>query len=419
MKEDGEWKRKCSGERRMDRIARLKNPIQEYAWGSRTAIPSLMGLPVPSAKPAAELWLGAHPKAPSQVMVDGRWMALNQLMERDPVSMLGKRAAETFSNTLPFLFKVLAAEGPLSIQAHPNLEQAQAGFERESHLAIPLDAPERNYKDPHHKPEILCAVTRFEALEGFRPPGELLDLLGRVCSGTLTDELALLKRASDDLGIKQLFVSINAMDPSRRDRLIESAMLNARRYLDEDPAFGWMVELGRTYPGDMGVLSPLFLNLVVLEAGEALYIPAGQLHTYLKGVGVELMANSDNTVRGGLTPKHVDMPELLRIVDFSPSPVQKILPRPGAPAERVYETPAEEFQLSMITVSDGITFISQKDRSVEIMICIEGKARIQDLRIGASETLGKGQSVLIPAAAGPYQIEGEATLYRAMVGRRS
>ena len=403
----------------MDRIARLKNPIQEYAGGSRIAIPSLMGLRVPSAKPAAELWLGAHPKAPSQVMVDGSWMALDQLMERDPVSMLGKWAAETFSNTLPFLFKVLAADLPLSIQAHPNLEQAQAGFERESRLGVPLDAPKRNYKDPHHKPEILCAITRFEALKGFRPAKELLNLLGRVCSGTLTDELALLKRAPDNLGIKQLFLSIHSMDLSRRDRLIESAVLNAKRYLDEDRAFGWMVELGRIYPGDMGVLFPLFLNLVVLEAGEALYIPAGQLHTYLKGVGVELMANSDNTVRGGLTPKHVDIPELLRIVNFSPSPVQKILSKPGAPAERVYETPAEEFQLSVIKVSDGITFMSQRDRSVEIVICIEGKARIQDLRIGVSETLGKGQSVLIPAAAGPYQIEGEAKLYRAMVGRRS
>jgi len=139
----------------MDRIALLKNPIQEYAWGSRIAIPSLLGLPVPSERPVAELWLGAHPKAPSRVMADGVWQSLKLVIERDPFSVLSKRVAERFSNMLPFLFKVLAADCPLSIQVHPNLEQAQAGFERENRLGIPLDAADRNYRDPNHKPEIL------------------------------------------------------------------------------------------------------------------------------------------------------------------------------------------------------------------------------------------------------------------------
>lgn len=401
----------------MNKIAPLKNPVQEYAWGSRTAIPSLLGLPVPSERPAAELWLGAHPKAPSQVMLAGEWQTLDTVIERDPVSVLGKGVAERFSNTLPFLFKVLAVDRPLSIQAHPNLDQARKGFERENRLGIPLDAPERNYKDPHHKPEILCAVTRFEALKGFRSPDDILRLLGQVSDEGPSHELDGLKRAPDPSGLRRFFTSLVSMNPARRERVIESAAGRARQSMDLDRAFWWMVELNRAYPGDVGVLSPLIFNLVALEAGEAIYIPAGELHGYLKGVGLELMANSDNVVRGGLTQKHVDVPELLRIVNFSPGPVQKIALQPGRQAtERVYETQASEFQLSAIAVSENSTFTDEEDRGVEIMICMEGEARIKDLRSGQFEIVGKGMSVLIPSAVGPYLIEGEATLYKAAVG---
>jgi mannose-6-phosphate isomerase len=168
----------------------------------------------------------------------------------------------------------------------------------------------------------------------------------------------------------------------------------------------------------VGVLSPLIFNLVALEPGEAIYIPAGEPHAYLKGVGMELMANSDNVLRGGLTPKHVDVPELLSILNFTQGPVQKLVSKPCVPGESFYETPAEEFQLSVITVSDGVRFTSETDRSVEIMICMEGEARIGDLGSGASEMLKKGVSVLIPAAIDSYQIEGEGTLYMAAVGGR-
>ncbi len=401
----------------MDRIALLKNPIQEYAWGSRTAIPSLLGLPVPSERPAAELWLGAHPKAPSQVRVAGEWQTLDTVIERDPVSVLGKRVAERFSNTLPFLFKVLAAERPLSIQVHPNLEEARKGFERENRLGIPLDAPERNYKDPHHKPEILCAVTRFEALKGFRPFDDLLSLLGKVSTEILSDELDGLRKAPDSSGLRRFFTSLVSMNPARRKRVIESTVGRAMKWMDLDRAFGWVVELNRAYPGDVGVLSPLIFNHVILEPGEAIYIPAGEPHSYLKGVGLELMANSDNVLRGGLTPKHVDVAELLRIVNFTPGPVQKVRPQTGQPAESVYETPASEFRLSVISVSEDNPFTSQGDRGVEIVISMEGTARIQDLGRGRFETVEKGMSVLIPSAVGPYQIAGEATLYKATVGR--
>ncbi|MCF8145727.1 MAG: mannose-6-phosphate isomerase, class I [Deltaproteobacteria bacterium] len=404
----------------MNKIALLKNPILEYAWGSRTAIPSLLGLPVPSERPAAELWLGAHPKAPSRVLVDGVWQSLETVIEKDPISLLGKDVAERFSNRFPFLFKVLAAERPLSIQVHPDLEQARAGFEKENCLGIALDAARRNYRDSNHKPEILCAVTRFEALKGFRPPEDVLSLLERVAGGTLSDELDLLRRDPDSRGLRRFVTSLLSMDAFRKGDVVGQAVEGAGPLTDMDRAFWWMVALHGAYPGDIGVLSPLFLNLVTLDPGEAIYIPAGQPHAYLQGMGMELMANSDNVLRGGLTPKHIDVPELLRIVDFRFMHPQKLQSEPGRqPAERIYETPAAEFQLAVITVSDGISFQSERDRSVDILICMEGCVRMQGLKNSDSGSVEKGMSVLIPAAVGPYQIAGEATLYRATVGRHT
>lgn len=404
----------------MDRIAVLKNPIQEYAWGSRNAISKLLGLPSPSDKPVAEVWLGAHPKAPSRVVVDGGWEPLDRVIERDPISVLGKKVAERFSNSIPFLFKVLAADRPLSIQAHPNIKQAREGFDRENHLGIALDAAHRNYKDPHHKPEILCAVSRFEALKGFRPPEEILTLLGRVSDGVLSKELALLKKAPEGLGLREFFTQLLAMDSSRKVNIIKRAAEGARPYADRERAFWWVVRLSRAFPEDIGVLAPLIFNLVILEPGEAIFVPAGVLHSYLKGVGVELMANSDNVLRGGLTPKHVDVPELLKIVDFRPASVSKILAqRKSQPAERTYKAPPEEFQLSVISVRRDVPFLNEAARSVDILLCMEGSARIQGLKNSDSESVEKGMSVLIPSAVGPYQIAGEATLYRATVGRHT
>ena len=404
-------------ERCMDRIAVLKNPIQEYAWGSKTAIQTLLGLPVPSEKPAAELWLGAHPKAPSEVMIDGEWQLLEKVIERDPVSVLGKGVAERFSKKLPFLFKVLAADHPLSIQVHPNLEEAREGFERENRLGIPLNASERNYKDANHKPEILCAITSFEGLKGFRTPEDIIDLMAKVSVSTLSDELSRLRKEPDASGLKRFFTSLLSMDQARRERVIDEAIRGAERCVNEDRAFYWMVELDREYPGDIGVLSPLIFNLMELGPGEAIYIPAGELHAYLRGVGMELMANSDNVLRGGLTPKHVDVPELLKIVNFISEPVLKVKPHPGElPGEKIYASPAEEFQLSVISVANGDLFISERDRGVEIMICMEGEARIKDLESGQVETVEKGKSLLIPSALGQYRIVGKATLYKATVG---
>lgn len=399
----------------MNKISFLKNPVQEYAWGSRTAIQTLLGEPVPSARPAAELWMGAHPKSPSEVLVDGEWQSLEAVIGSNPRSILGEGVAREFSNKLPFLFKVLAADQPLSIQVHPNLEQARAGFERENSLGIPLDAPYRNYRDPNHKPEILCALTSFQGLKGFRRIPEALALMEKVSRSVLSAHLARLGHEPTASGLEEFFSSLMRMDRERQGLAVTEAASIAEKYVDEDRAFFWMVELNRQYPGDVGVFSPLFLNLVKLEPGEAIFLPAGELHAYLQGVGIELMANSDNVLRGGLTPKHIDVPELLKIVDFRAGPAQEVESTSDGPCQRKYVTPTREFLLSVISLDEGECFESSQDRNVEILICVSGGAVVTDLRSREAFDLSKGKSVVIPSAVSGYTLEGNATLYKASV----
>jgi mannose-6-phosphate isomerase len=393
-------------------ISILKNPVQKYAWGSGTVLQSLLDWPKPWREPAAELWMGVHPKAPSKVEVDGDWRSLADVIAADPVSVLGNDAAERFSNRLPFLFKVLAADRPLSIQVHPDMAQAREGFFRENRSNIPLDAPNRNYKDARHKPECLCAVTRFEAMKGFRSPEDILTLMDRVFVGTPIKELDPLRKDPNPLGLKRFFTSFLSMDVTRKAQVVNEAVQGVKRFSDEDPAFYWLQELNREYPGDIGVLSPLFLNLVDLSPGEAIYVPAGELHAYLSGVGMEIMASSDNVLRGGLTPKHMDIPELLNIVNFISNPVQKQRPRADDNFERIYETPADEFQLSKIVLNGHERFTGRKERSVEILICMAGEGLIERLDGGHVLPLKKGMSIIVPSAVPGYAVSGNITLYK-------
>jgi mannose-6-phosphate isomerase len=395
----------------------LQNPIQEYAWGSRTAIAELLGAPSPSAKPQAELWMGAHPKAPSEILIDGRLQALPSVLKRSPAEILGAAAARDFGNALPFLFKVLAAEKPLSIQAHPDIAQAREGFARENDLGIPLDSPNRNYKDANHKPETICALTPFWALNGFRAPGEIISLLGAIGSTALSGHVRAFERDPNPKGLERFFESIMTMDRERQRLAVEEAVGYARGHAAGNPAFEWMLKLDAEYPADIGVLSPVLLNLVRLAPGEAMFLHAGRLHAYLQGVGMELMANSDNVLRGGLTPKHVDVPELLRVLVFDEQPLSVLEPAERAPCERVYETHAREFELSVIDVSPGSSYASPEDRSVEIVFCTSGRAIAANPKSKATVDLSKGTSVLIPAALPRYTIEGRAVLYKAAVPR--
>jgi len=402
----------------MKNFCLLKNRIQEYAWGSHTAIADLLGAPSPSTKPQAELWMGAHPRAPSEVLVDGSWQPLPAVLKRWPLEILGRRAADPSGNTFPFLFKVLAAAKPLSIQAHPNIQQARDGFARENKLGIPVDAPNRNYRDAHHKPELICALTPFWALNGFRAPATIVSLLGAVSSSALSRPARELEQSPDAAGLSRFFETIMTMQESRRHDAVEQAVAYARDHEGDDPTSMWMLKLHAEYPGDIGVLSPLLLNLVQLRPGQAMFLGAGRLHAYLDGVGMEVMANSDNVLRGGLTPKHIDVPELLTVLYFDHQELAILEAKKRAPCERVYKA-AREFQLAVISVSDGSSYKSPKNRGVEILICTQGSAVATNLESNATLTLSRGMSALVPAALRQYTIEGVATLYKTSVPQQA
>ena len=391
----------------------LENTIQTYSWGSRTAIANLRGEPAPSRQPQAELWMGTHPRGPSRRATSPREL-LSRCVERDPASTLGARVVGAFGVRLPFLLKVLAAAEPLSLQAHPSQQQAEAGYDREHAAGVDADAPERNYRDRNHKPELLCALTGFDALCGFRPvpsSSQLLDALG---VPILTRLARLLVQGSPQRGLREAFTQLMQLPPDLRPALVAETAAACQRVAQAGGPFAsdcaWIVRLAAKYDGDVGVVSALLLNNVHLEPGEAIFLPAGNLHAYLSGAGVEIMASSDNVLRGGLTNKHVDVTELLRVLDFSahdPKPSRGV---ECAPHEIVYEAPAPDFRLSRISVS-GRTW-SGVTTGPEILLCTSGTAT---LRGGTELKLGSGQSAFVPAATGTYTVAGSATVFRATV----
>jgi mannose-6-phosphate isomerase len=399
----------------MRKISLLKNSIQEYSWGSKTAIPELIGRAGPAKNPQAEMWMGAHPKAPSQVYCDGVWRSLLEVTAENPEEVLGREVAHKFFNELPFLFKVLAAAKPLSIQAHPNQGQAEEGFLRENELGIPLGEASRNYRDENHKPEIICALTPFWALNGFRRVREILRLLGEIQVPGLVEALSFLQDHSNRQGLRRFFNYLMTMEKVKQAKIVAGVAAFAEKRTEKESVWTWVARLNEEYPGDMGVLSPAFLNLIQLEPQQAMYLPAGELHAYLEGTGVELMANSDNVLRGGLTAKHIDVQELLNILSFSEAKLNILQPERIAAGEAVYPTGTTEFVLSVVEVSGGAPFKSARKRSVEIMICTKGEAAVTDLGDGAITGLNRGTSIVVPAAVAQYHIDGEATIYKATV----
>jgi mannose-6-phosphate isomerase len=394
------------------RIVRLEGVIRSYAWGSRTALPELLGRPA-TGEPQAELWLGAHPSAPARVAAgDGTSVALDAWIARDPGSVLGREAADRFGGELPFLLKVLAVDAPLSIQAHPDAAQARAGFARENAAGVPLDAPQRCYRDPHAKPELICALTPFLALDRFREPAEILRRIDALRVRALDEVIAPLRRSPDRRGLTAFFEAWMTLERGARAERLD-AVVRAARAAEGDPALAEMARLAAAYPGDAGVLAPLFLHLVELAPGQALFLPAGELHAYLAGMAVEIMSSSDNVLRGGLTPKHVDVPELLRTLSFASGAVDVLAPRAQASGELRYETPAREFSLARIDVRPGRSFAAARARAVEILVCTAGAGRLE---ADPGLDFRRGDAFLVPASAAAYRVHGEAVLYRATVG---
>lgn len=402
--------------------------VRSYAWGSRSALAQLRGDDRPSAHPEAELWLGAHPGDPA-MLADGR--SLLAAIDDDPAGQLGPAVVDRFGGQLPFLLKILAAEEPLSLQAHPSKTQAEEGFDREQRAGIAVDAQDRNYRDRNHKPEIVVALTDFEALAGFRCPVQTVAVLEALGVPELEPHAALLRGQPDEEGLRALFTTWITMPQSAVDQLLPAVLDGCVRYLTAhggDDALATVLrstlEIGEAYPGDVGVLSALLLNRVDLRPGEGLYLPAGNLHAYLRGTAVELMASSDNVLRGGLTPKHVDVPELLRVLDFHGMDVDPMTDRDAdgepVPGEYVYPLHSADFRLSRIRATAEPLTLPGRDTGAptgpEVLLCVGGRAVLEC--DGRTEVLGPTEAAWVPASDGAVRVraeDAETLLFRAVV----
>ncbi|MFJ4784764.1 mannose-6-phosphate isomerase, class I [Streptomyces sp. NPDC088794] len=379
---------------------RLDNTVRPYAWGSTTAIPGLLGVE-PSGEPQAEMWMGAHPGAPSRTERG----TLVEVIDADPERELGPAAVAKFGPRLPFLLKILAAGAPLSLQVHPNLQQAKEGYEDEERRGIPIDAPFRNYKDANHKPELICALTEFDGLCGFRDPLQAAGLLDGLGVDSLKAYVDLLHAHPEEAALREVLTAILTADPEQMRHTVAEAAAACTRLGGTYTAYA---DIAHHYPGDPGVIAAMLLNHVRLQPGEALFLGAGIPHAYLTGLGVEIMANSDNVLRCGLTPKHVDVPELLRIVRFEAGDAGVLRPEASPDGEEVYETPIDEFRLSRYVLPDGGTAPDLTREAPQILLCTAGSVRAGD------QQLTPGQSVFVPAAE-RVEVSGAGTIFRATV----
>jgi len=401
----------------------LRCGVRHYAWGDPDYLPALIGVPNRERKPYAELWIGARTELPAVARVGDSEVPLPLLLRAAAEAVLGRRDAERFGGGLPFLLKILAAAQPLSIQAHPDKPQAQAGFERENRLGIRPDAPNRNYRDDNHKPELIVALTNFYALRGFRPLDEIGTVLASVPE---LCELAADYRPTRE-SLADLYTRVMRMDQREVDtvltpllrRLREAA---ARQAFSKEQTEYWVLRADALFSNDghrdRGLFSLFLLNPVHLLPGEAMYLPAGALHTYLQGAGVEIMANSDNVLRGGLTAKHTDVEELLRILTFDAGEVSIIGKGPRTEDGRVvYETPSQEFTLSRLRITAARPYASAVGHSSELGVVTQGRVVVSAPGIEGLE-VGRGGVFLVPYGL-DYRIScavscsGEAVVFMA------
>lgn len=370
-------------------FAAITNTPRDYAWGSAGAISELLGAQA-SGKPEAELWLGAHPGSPSRIVGSDDTLL------------------DVVTGRLPFLLKVLAAGSPLSLQAHPTMEQAAAGFERENAAGIPIDAPERNYKDAFHKPELIYALSdEFHALCGFRSAAEIRGIIADLMSkdaARATPLQGLLDRLPSNDSLRDVFEWLI----TRGAGVDELVALVVDLADDSTPELATVLSLASAYPGDPGIVISLMLNRVTLAKGECLYLPAGNIHAYLDGLGIELMASSDNVLRGGLTPKHIDVPELLAVLDFRPLPVPYLRAETPAAGVRVFRPGVRDFVLTVVEVGEDAPASVEVSESF-IALCTRGELLLVD---GTESTaLARGGAVFATGVGARVDITGTGTAF--------
>jgi len=403
-------------------IYALDNTIQKYAWGSATDLPAFLGLDNQAGEPWAELWMGAHPKAPS-VAIDtltGTRKPLDALIAEDPAMMLGLQTAERFGNQLPFLLKVLTASKPLSIQAHPSKRRAEHGFAREEAAGIPLGAPERNYKDANHKPETIVAITPFRGLCGFRPIDSIIRNVRLLSDRNWERSLRRLVNDPGKLELSVFLYSFFSTLSEQHDRKFRYIRLRSERIVRDEGRdsptgriFATVLQLMDEYPGDMGSLAPLVLNLFELQPGQGLNLMAGDAHAYLSGMGVEVMANSDNVLRGGLTHKHVDILELFSVLGFDSYEINPVIARPGLDGFLDYRCDVPDYALDRAIIRGRLN-VRSRPPVPEILLCTDGAVSVRTSP-GATVAMPRGASVFIPALERDYELAGDGEVFRASV----
>jgi mannose-6-phosphate isomerase len=388
-------------------VLTLHGVVQHYDWGGHNFIPDLLDIENATRRPFAELWIGAHAKAPSTVEVDGGLEPLDQFIAEAPEAILGQAASAHFNRRLPYLFKILDVHKMLSIQAHPTLVQAKKGFARENAEGIPHDASSRNYKDENHKPEIGVALTEFWMLHGFRPLEQIAQ------TAELTPLMPTFGQRLTAAGqdpearrglLRELYSKVMTMPQEQVDLLLNGLLsrLQQKPPASKDSADYWALRAAENFPlpgghRDRGIFSVYLLNLIHLLLGQGTFQPAGVLHAYLEGVNVELMANSDNVLRGGLTTKHVDVPELLKILSFEGGSPEVFSGTQLSPEQRVYRTPAEEFELNRIALPPGGRYAGEATYGPKAILVLEGSATLTSA--GQKKSLHRGAIALAPCGA--------------------
>lgn len=386
-------------------MEKMINTLQHYGWGSKDALTRLYGIANPDGRPMAELWMGAHPKSSSLVVdAQGDEITLRSLIARDPAGMLGRAVADRFG-AQPFLFKVLCAAEPLSIQVHPSLEAAKIGFAKENQAGIAPDAPNRNYKDANHKPELVFALTPFQAMNGFRTLSAIVSLLQPVVGAH--PAISAFLDHPDEQHLAQLFGDLLSMTGEQKARGLD--ILTATLAHQHGEPWDTVRMIAAVYPEDSGLFSPLLLNVITLQPGEAMFLFAQTPHAYLKGVALEVMANSDNVLRAGLTPKYIDVPELMANVQFVAKPEDTLLTVPQEQEGALFfPIPVDDFAFSLHALTPAPRVLSQD--SAAILFCVDGQATLAGN--GQKIMLQPGESVFIAAQKSPIKVSGSGRLAR-------
>ncbi|QDB78440.1 mannose-6-phosphate isomerase, class I [Georgenia sp. 311] len=388
-----------------------------YAWGSASAIHDLVGSE-PDGTPLAELWFGAHPSAPARTAEDGS--DLRSLITEDPEGTLGYDVLARFGPQLPYLLKLIAPQRPLSLQVHPDLRRAQERFAAENAAGVALDSPVRNYRDPNHKPELVFALTTFEALCGFRAPRRAAELLAGLDAPVARSLHTALRADPTPSGMRTAFTALlhesTRPGPEEVEQVVAACRERAAQGSPSPRADGIVCRLAEEYPHDPGVVASLLLNPVTLQPGDSLFVPAGGVHAYLSGLGVEVMASSDNVLRAGLTSKHVDVAEVLDCVDYVAAPPIRIAPEVFHGATRVFYAPVDDFELSVTTLAEGDCADGPRPlpgRGPRVLLCLEGSLAVSGETRGL--TLDRGHAAFVRADDGPLTIAGTGTLVQADV----